>query len=726
MLYAEIIVDNKIPHLRKFFDYIIPQEYKKTTKRGMRVIIPFGRKNTPHLGYILKIKNKSHFASESKKNIKTIEYILDTVPFLNEELFLLAEEILKIPFINITSAYNTIIPKSFFPNFSQEIKILDEKKLPLEIKEYFNKKKILTLKDRFISKQKLLELQNKEIIKIQIIISKKDYRPKKENLISIAPSWDEIPNKLNSEIILNPKQNLFWEKLEFNKYNNFLLLYKLHEEKIQIYLKIIENSLKNKKQVLIIVAEIILIDFLKQQIQKYFPEIPIHIFNSDSNLEKNYQQILDIQEEKIFIIIGARKSIFAPLNKIGVIIFDEENDESLIEKEKNPNYDSKELAIIRARYHQIPLIFFTTIPSAESYSRIKKKEILFFNLIESKNKIQNQLIDMKKELKNGNLEPLSSSLLKQLHSNIEQKKKTILFINVKGFSPFVLCHFCNFIPKCQKCNRNLVLFTSNQNQKILKCNFCNHNELFHSRCPHCSQNTIKNVSLGIEYIELFLLKKIPHINLARIDSESIKNTKAFQSILKKLEKNKIDVLLGTEMIAKNLKLPPIETVGIIMADILLNINHFKATEKTFQILTKMSNYLSEQGEMIIQSYNTVHYVFKKFHNSKIFPFLENILEERKITQNPPFKFVSKILISDKNLNKVSNITLKIKKILENNIEHKIKVLGPSYPLIFYKNKEYRMLLTLKYQDWPLNLNFITRQKLNENVFISFNRFANII
>ncbi|AYJ01217.1 primosomal protein N' [Candidatus Phytoplasma ziziphi] len=718
MLYAEVIVDNKIPNLSQCFDYLIPEYLVKIAQRGMRVIVPFGNKNTERLGYILKLKE---ITLVEPKYIKSIIEILDDIPFLNEEFFLLAEEILKIPFINPALAYNTIMPRSFLSTYIRQITIIKEKELNKEIKEYLIKKKgILSLKDIVLSTEELFKLQKKEIIKTKIIISKKDYRPSIEP--EIIKHKNEIILNFKNTFCLNEKQDLIWKQISWDGYKNYLLYYDCYEDKIAIYLKLIEKTLQQNKQVLILVPEILLISFLKEQIKKYFPEILLTVLTYESDYKEHYQKNQDIQENKIFIVMGTRKVIFAPLKKIGVIIFDEENDESLIEKDKSPNYDSKELAYIRSRYHKIPLIFFTTMPSIESYCRLKQKKIIFLNLTH-KNKQKMQLIDMKEELKKGNVSPLSSVLLEYLQKNIKEKKKTILFINILGFSPFVLCRFCSYIPKCKKCYKNLIFV---HNQFILKCTYCHYTEKFSSQCPSCLNKSLKHVSLGIEYISLFLKKQIPSINFVSIDSNDIKKITQYQKILQKLEDNKIDLLLGTEMIAKNLKLPSIETIGILMADVLLNIPNFKATEKTFQLLMKLSNYLSEKGKMIIQGYNTNHLVLQKAQYYDVFSFLEQTLKDRKLANIPPFCFYSKILISHSKMFKVLTIANKIKKILENNLIYKIIVLGPTYPCVFHKDKNYRILLTLKYYDWPLNLNFIIEQNLNEDAFILFDRFASII
>ncbi|WP_323847708.1 MAG: primosomal protein N' [Phytoplasma sp.] len=724
MLYTEVIVDNKIPNLIKIFDYLVPKEFENIIEKGMRVIVPFGSKNTERLGYVLALKTDTLI---NKTRIKTIIEILDETSFLNEELFLLTKEILKIPFISPSLVYNTIIPRSFLSTYKRKITILQEDKIPLEIKEYLIQKEcLLSLKDNFFLREQIFELQKKRIIKTQIIICKKDYRPLIRNKNKIRTILDQKNNDIilnhKDSFCLNKEQYLVWKQIFLDRYDNYLLYYDHYEDKIAIYLKLIEHSLKQNKQVLIVVAEIILITFLKDKIQKYFPEITLSVLINASSLTEHYQINQDIQEQKICIVIGTRKVIFAPLKKIGVIIFDEENDESLIEKEKSPNYDSKELAHIRAKYHQVPLVFFTTMPSAESYLLINQKKIIFCDLTRKNNKTM-KLIDMKQELKKGNLSPLSYDLLFNLKKNIKEKKKTILFINVLGFSSFILCRFCSYIPKCPKCSQNLVFLN---NVYILKCTFCRYSQKFSSECPRCRNIVLKNVSLGIEYVLNFLKKEIPNINVESIDSNSIKTIKAYQKILKKFENNEIDILIGTEMIVKNLKLPLIETVGVLMVDALLNVPNFKAIETTFQSLIKMSNYLTEKGKIIVQGYNINHFSLQKAQYYDIFSFLEQILKEREISQNPPFIFLSKILISHKNFIKVINIAKKIKEILEKSFFVKIKILGPTYPLVFYKNKYYRVLLTLKYDEWPLNINFIIEQNLNEDAFILFDRFANII
>ncbi|WP_235443156.1 hypothetical protein [Candidatus Phytoplasma pruni] len=264
-----------------------------------------------------------------------------------------------------------------------------------------------------------------------------------------------------------------------------------------------------------------------------------------------------------------------------------------------------------------------------------------------------------------------------------------------------------------------------RSKKVLKCSFCGYSEKFTPKCPSCAEIAMKKVSLGIEYVEDFLQDKFPHSKIVRMDSETITNVKKYEKILNNFKKDKIDILLGTQIIAKNFNFSNVALVGVIMADILLNIPHFKASEKTFQLLTHIAKHAQEK-QVMVQSYDTQHYAITSAVNYNINYFLKTNLQERNTSQNPPFIFVSKIMIAHRFINNVLNIAHNLKTILENNVYHKIKVLGPSIPLIPKKNNLYRVLLTIKYNDWPLNLDFIIQNHLQKDALLLFDRFANII
>ncbi|WP_017193682.1 replication restart helicase PriA [Vaccinium witches'-broom phytoplasma] len=725
-MFAEIIIDVESASLNQCFDYVIPAELEPLVKKGMRVIVSFGKQNTHRLGYIVNIKSASKFAK------KPILELLDKTPFFDEEMFLLADEILKIPFTLKSSVYRTIFPKSLLVPYVKKIIVLQEELIPSEIKTYLEKNKWLLKVEKESLNKELQKLKNQKIIDI-ITMTKDDLKELSyENMMkkivlkkksSIIEEKKIVSEELvNKEIFLTSQQKAVFDKINLFRHQTYLLYYNNDLDKTRLYLKLIEQNLANQKQILLLVPEIILIKQLVDQIKTFFPHLPISVLNGEMTHLENLKQNQAIKEQKINLVIGTRMAIFSPLNNLGTIIIDQEHDESLLEKEKIPNYDSKELAYIRSLYHNIPLILSSSTPSLESYYRFKKKqyELLVLKLNDKAKTMK--LIDMREELKKGNLSPLSTELTQALEQNIENNRKNILFINSKGFSPFVLCRFCSYVPKCVKCQQSLTFFRS---KNILKCSFCGYSDKFTSKCPSCAEIAMKKVSLGIEYVEDFLQDKFPHSKIVRMDSETITNVKKYEKILNDFKKDKIDILLGTQIIAKNFNFSNVALVGVIMADILLNIPHFKASEKTFQLLTHIAKH-AQKEQVMVQSYDTQHYAITSAVNYNINYFLKTNLQERKTSQNPPFVCVSKIMIAHRFINNVLNIAHNLKKILENNFYHKIKVLGPSIPLIPKKNNLYRVLLTIKYNDWPLNLDFIIQNHLQKDALLLFDRFANII
>ncbi|MFR0367943.1 primosomal protein N' [Candidatus Phytoplasma palmae] len=787
-IFAEILVDLNSFELNQCFDYKIPSTLCSLVRKGMRVIVPFGIKNTYRLGYILNFKDKSDF----KGSFKEVKELIDKEPFLNEEFFLIAKEILKIPFVSKSDVYRTIIPLSFSFTYFRKIIILKEELLDNEVKEYLEKKRyLLSLKDKILNQKTISSLKNKKIIETEIVIKnnykKKDdfyfylnplfeklninITPKQKLLIKILKNNSEIKPKkyfydikeiyslsscnivkklILNKIILKKKKDIFYllhikpndnnikknninldylekfvfDQISLEQYHTYLLYYKFDRNKIKIYLKLIEKTLENSKQILILVPEIILIKSLFKKIKEYFPDVNISVLHSSLSLLEQYEQNKLIQSQKISIVIGTRSAIFSPLKNLGIIIIDEEENDSFLEKEKKIQYDCREISNIRALYNNIPLILSSCIPSLESYYNFKLNKYKFLNLNnfeDVNNYYENnniKLIDMKKELQKGNLDPFSDCLTKNLKKVIKRKEKAILLINVRGFSSFVFCCFCSYVFKCEKCSQSLTFFSE---KNILKCNNCNFIKKFYNKCPVCFNFSIKNIRLGIEYIEFFLREKFKKINIQRIDSDSVVSNKQYENILEKFQNNEINILIGTEFMVKNLSFSNVSLLGVIMADVFLNRPNYKSSEKAFQLLTKFYNYSSSNTKIIVQSYNIDNYVLKEFKNLDVFSFLNFSLQKREISNNPPFFFISKIVLLHKEIYKLWKIALKIKYFLElKNSE--IKILGPS--LSFYKKNSFnRIFLTIKYKKWPIDLNFIIKNNLQQDALIFFDRFS---
>ncbi|MDV3166312.1 MAG: primosomal protein N' ['Waltheria sp.' little leaf phytoplasma] len=727
-MFAEVLIDLSLNSSFSSFDYIIPEKMKNLVQVGTRVIIPF--RSTVRLGYVLAIKESSIFAN------KEIIEVLDLVPFLNQEFFLLINELLKVPFNSKISVYRTVLPKDLLTSYVRKISILKSHLVPLELKKYLiDKKFLLNVKNTF-QISLLRKLKREKIIEMSVVPRKELSQLSYDNIKSLILQEIIQTNSFNLnyqissadkkemlKISLTRQQQNIFNKFLLDQYKTYLLIYSLESDKLKIYYKLIQENLVKKKQILILVPEIILIEHLVRKIKIQFPDI--RIFVNHGGIKNNFKNS-KLKQLNVDLIIGNNIAIFAPFINLGVIIIDDEHHESFIEKIKMPYYDVRELAQIRANYNQIPLILSSLSPSLTSYYRAKiLGEYIWLNLKNTENKYDIQLIDMKKELQEGNISPLSFALTELLMENIKLNLKSLLFINIKGFSRLVLCLHCGYIPKCSNCGCILHYYID---PKILKCSFCGYKEEFLENCSLCEQKTISSMFSGILSIENFLKQKIPESCIYCIDSDNIRNfnMKEYEKIVSNLHNNKIDICLGTTMIIKNGLSWPMNLLGIVLFDVLLNINHFTASEKAFQILVQLIYNMPKKSRILIQTYNTNNYILDSIVNNNFEFFYEKILRERKINNYPPFMLISKILIMHPSIMKVRDIANKIKIILQNNLSIDIVVLGPSiakrYFQIIKKKIFYRVFLTLKYKHWPLNLDFLKKDYFDKNTHIIFDRF----
>lgn len=722
----------KTPFIIKALVYktIFPKEFVKYFLKEIKIInkdfLPenikgfFANQNE----LFLNPKNKSqeklleHFTKLSKKKIVIIKDILQLKEQKNEK---------KICIYHFNPQSREQKDTKLTPKQKDFIEKLKQLK-PLKMLDKTNPNEIKHSKQKIeiqeITRKKALELTSNSII--QSLIRKKLILQKEKKIsIILNHKFDWLAE--DKKIILNEEQQQILQKINLNCHKTYLLHGKTGSGKTEIYLHLITKVLDQNKQVLLLVPELMLIAPLMQRLQAKFINKNIAILHSYLKPKEHLDQFLKIQEQQACIVLGTRSAIFAPLNNLGIIIIDEEHDEALIEKERAA-YDARTLAQIRAQYHKIPLILGSATPSLESHYQVLQKNYQLLSLtkrvvIDAFPPIE--LVDMKKELKKGNLEPFSRTLTNALKEVIAKKQQAILFINTKGFAPFVLCRFCGWVPKCNKCNNSLTFY---QKQEILKCRNCNFKEQFTTKCRRCFKEQIKEVGVGIEYIEAYLQKEFSHARLIKFDSDTITKISQYEKLWNDFNQERADILLGTQMITKGLDFHKVTLVGILMADSLLKIPSFKGSEKTFQLLIQAAGRCGrkEQGKVIVQSYNVDHFAIKAAVKYEEKGFLRKLLEERKMSKNPPFGYLSQILISHKDFKKTFDIAYGIKGILANRFSQKITVLGPVLSLIPKKNNRYRCLLTIKYSIWPLDLDFILENNIHQDALIFFDRFNNLV
>ncbi len=321
-----------------------------------------------------------------------------------------------------------------------------------------------------------------------------------------------------------------------------------------------------------------------------FGKEELAVLHSKLSIGERHDEWERIKEGKAKIVIGARSAIFAPIEKIGIIIIDEEHDSSY-KSEANPKYDAKEVAKKIAKQSQCPLILGSATPDIRTYyEAIKKenKEVELLTLTKRANQSslpKVQVVDLKQELVNGNRSMLSMDLYTAIEENLKEKRQTILFLNRRGYSTFIMCRNCGYTVKCKNCN---ISMTYHSYEKKLKCHYCGYEEKIVTECPECHSDEIRYFGTGTQKLEQEIQKQFPKASTIRMDIDTVTKKNSHEEILNRFRNENINILIGTQMVVKGHHFPNVTLVGVIAADSSLNIDDYRANERTFQILTQVA------------------------------------------------------------------------------------------------------------------------------------------
>lgn len=380
-----------------------------------------------------------------------------------------------------------------------------------------------------------------------------------------------------------------------------------------------------------------------------FGEEKIAVLHSKLSVGERYDQWQKIRKGIAKIVIGPRSAIFAPVENLGIIIIDEEHDSSY-KSEMTPRYHAKEIANYIAEKNDIPVVLGSATPSLDTYYNGLNGEI---EILELKNRANNlelpkvEIVDLREELKNGNRSMISNRLFEEIKQNLENRKQTILFLNRRGFSTFVMCRDCGYTVKCKNCD---VTLTFHSKEKKLKCHYCGYEANILSYCPECKSDNIRYFGTGTQKLEAEIQKIFPNASTIRMDIDTISKKDSHEQILNKFKDENVDILIGTQMIVKGHHFPNVTLVGVIAADTSLNIEDFRASEKTFQILTQVAGRAGreEKGRVIIQTYNPDSFCidYAKQQDYKLFYNTEIML--RKSLKYPPFCDIIMVLVTGEN------------------------------------------------------------------------------
>ncbi|SCT74041.1 primosomal protein [Staphylococcus xylosus] len=491
------------------------------------------------------------------------------------------------------------------------------------------------------------------------------------------------------------------ESIQAHRQRTYLLHGVTGSGKTEVYLQTIEEVLKLGRQAMMLVPEIALTPQMVLRFKRRFGD-EVAVLHSGLSKGERYDEWQKIRDGKASVSVGARSSVFAPFKNLGMIIIDEEH-ESSYKQEDYPRYQARDIAQWRSQYHQCPLILGSATPSLETYARAEKG---VYELLSLPNRVNQQalpeieIVDMRTELSSGNRSMFSEQLRKAIQQRLDKKEQIVLFLNRRGYASFMLCRDCGHVPQCPNCDISL---TYHKSTDQLKCHYCGHQEVPPNKCPSCESEHIRQVGTGTQRVEELLQEAFQEARIIRMDVDTTSRKGAHEKLLDDFGAGKGDILLGTQMIAKGLDFPNITLVGVLNADTMLNLPDFRASERTYQLLTQVSGRAGrheKEGEVIIQTYNPEHYAIKDVQANDYTAFFNKEMNYRKMGKYPPYFFLINFTIAHKEMKKVMEASKHIHKILLQHLTDKALVLGPSPAALSRINNEYRFQILVKYKSEP--------------------------
>lgn len=473
--------------------------------------------------------------------------------------------------------------------------------------------------------------------------------------------------------------------------------------KTEVYLQVIAEVLNQGKTAIMLVPEISLTPQMVQRFKSRFGE-HVAVMHSGLSQGEKYDEWRKIERGEAEVVVGARSAIFAPIENIGVIIIDEEHEASY-KQEETPRYHARDLAIWRSEYHHCPVVLGSATPSLESRARAQKNVYQRLRLTQRANQAATlptiDVVDMRQEVENGNVSSFSMSLQEKLQERLEKNEQSVLLLNRRGYSSFVMCRDCGYVLPCPNCDISLTL---HMDSKTMKCHYCGHEERIPYRCPNCGQDKIRYYGTGTQKVEEELQTLLPDSRILRMDVDTTRRKGAHEKILRTFGEGQADILLGTQMIAKGLDFPNVTLVGVLNADTALNLPDFRSSERTFQLLIQVSGRAGraeKPGEVIIQSFNPEHYAIQLAKAQDYEDFYTKEMYIRHRGDYPPYYFTVQITASHPEENEAAKQMFQIARKLKQGLSPQAILLGPTPNAIMRVNNRYFYQVIIKYKQEPM-------------------------
>ena len=694
----------------KTFSYLIPDEFKPVIKIGQAVQVPFGRQGLIN-AFIVGFSD--YLPSEIKA--KKISKILDEKPLFSLEYLKLLEWVANYYCCDFVTVLNMAIPLKLIDKNAKTESLVEfvkkdgATKRQLQVLDLLEKFKRVNLSEfEKLAKTTRATIKKLEGLGCLKIVEDELYRnplsifsdTKKEDLYELQGEQKEVYEKIS----------------KLKEVKTPILIHGVTASgKTEVYFKLIKDTIEAGKNVLFLAPEIALASQLTKRLARKFGIEDIAIWYSSISEGERYDVWQKLYKNEIKILAGARSAVFAPLKNIGLIIIDEEHESAYKQTSPAPRYDARLVAEKLAEFHGAKLVLGSATPDISSYYRAINSNTLF----EMKRRYNNAplaktyVINMQTHMQAAYRGVISKPLQTEIKATLEKGQQVIILINRRGFSTYTQCQSCGTVIECPNCAIPMIWHSADSK---LRCHYCNQTMSFPEECPECGSDALHNSGTGTQKIEMYLKELFNDANIVRIDSDSLTRKNEHIKILNSFQKGEIDILVGTQMIAKGLDNPNVTLVGVISADASFNLPDFRASERGFQLLTQVAGRVGRgefTGNVLYQTYNPDFYALQTAREQNYKQFFDTEIVAREEFEYPPFSKIIRFILSAENQFRAEKaaqeIALRFNTMVDKfGISEKLEILGPTACVFERLNGKFRFQILIKNRMEEKGHDFVSR------------------
>lgn len=695
-LYAEIILNSEALEIDRPFTYKIPVELEEKVQVGQIVKVPFGMGNKTSEGFVLSIKEENEVNISFR--VKKISSIVTNEPIIDEDDINLINFLREKYLCKYIDAFRLLIPvgimkgaksksKKVIVFKSDDLSCIQKPEGYVEIINFLKENSGKYTKSELINANSISQYKLNKLIEKGLLVVEEE----------TVFRYNNRTYNIDYE-----KELTFEQKYVLDEYNNsdnnlFLLKGVTGSGKTEVYMRMVEEALEKNQSAIVLVPEISLTPQMIERFKGRFGR-NVALFHSKLSDGERFDEWFRVKEGKAKLVVGARSAIFLPAKNLGIIIIDEEH-ENTYKSDQNPKYQTKEVAEFLSEQKGCKVVLGSATPTIETYYRalIGDLDLLELNSrVDGKAMPPMNIVDMRNELRSGNISLFSRELFRDMQEKLSKGEQIILFLNRRGFSTFVSCRSCGYVFKCEECDISMTYHRSG----LLVCHYCGKTKRAPQKCPKCDSKYVKFFGAGTQRVEEEVKKYFKDVRVLRMDVDTTRGKDSYEKIYNTFKDGKADILIGTQMISKGLDFKNVTLVGILAADMSINIPDYRAAERTFQIITQVAGRAGRgenQGKVVIQTYTPEHYSLEYAVNYDYEGFYEKEFTVRALMKYPPFCKILLINGISKKEELLKNFMHKIFNMIKSLAEKELEfdVLGPIPCLVSKVKENYRWQIVIK-------------------------------